>query len=259
MNLPRTLGLSPAVVSAGGGSVNGAVAATINRNLADIAVIGEPTFLGYYDHVYPTNFFEEKGYGTQYVALAFLIRIPRGDLPLPNKEHREYRWFSIAAALSDPSVHAYTKAFLSSSPLYSNGEILSLYSTYQEAISYYTNIVWQFPTALMAMNIVAWASLPGILWMLPVSVLNFGLLHAFFKLVRNQRTVIDHLRIVETLLAARFPPYQGNPVIPMWTRQYGRILSEHSGDILKGVLIVANLVMFIFLLALAIFVISVRA
>lgn len=67
--------------------------------------------LGVYDHLYPTNRFEQPGYGTHYIVLAHLLGLTLDSKSLPTDQHGEYFWLTPAEILSAPEVHEYTKAY----------------------------------------------------------------------------------------------------------------------------------------------------
>jgi colanic acid biosynthesis protein WcaH len=66
---------------------------------------------GVYEHLYPTNRFEEPGYGTHYVVLAYEISQANGVDPRPDHQHSELKWWSVPDLLASPVVHTYTKAY----------------------------------------------------------------------------------------------------------------------------------------------------
>lgn len=67
-------------------------------------------FLGVYEHFYDSNAGERPEFGTHYVVLGYELRLETG-LALPPEQHSDYRWFEMAALLSDDRVHANTKAY----------------------------------------------------------------------------------------------------------------------------------------------------
>ena len=81
-------------------------------------------------------------------------------------------------------------------------EILPIYQIISEDNRNYNNIVWQFPTALVAANGVLIQALrdgPAFI-LLMISILNFGLLHALFKLGHNQHAIILALQRTEGIM-----------------------------------------------------------
>ena len=67
--------------------------------------------LGVYDHLYPTNRFEQPGYGTHYIVLAHQLRLTLDPKSLPTDQHGEYFWLTPAEILSAAEVHDNTKAY----------------------------------------------------------------------------------------------------------------------------------------------------
>ena len=67
--------------------------------------------LGVFEHLYPTNFSDEPGYGTHYVVLGYELRIDRRPEHLPVEQHSRYRWFTVDELLGAPDVHPNTKAY----------------------------------------------------------------------------------------------------------------------------------------------------
>lgn len=80
--------------------------------LAELGVefaISAATLQGPYDHFYTDSVFGDEP-STHYVAIAY--RLPVSQLnALPQDQHSNYRWFSVAALLADPLVHPHTKAY----------------------------------------------------------------------------------------------------------------------------------------------------
>src|SRR5215471_18651807 len=54
--------------------------------------IEQARFLGVYDHFYPTNRFERKGFGTHYVVLGYELGLDPRTANLPTEQHAEYVW-----------------------------------------------------------------------------------------------------------------------------------------------------------------------
>lgn len=81
------------------------------EELGQEMAIEEGRFLGVYDHFYPTNRFEQPGFGTHYVVLGYELDlfIEPGDLP--KEQHGEYVWMTERELLSSPHVHENTKAY----------------------------------------------------------------------------------------------------------------------------------------------------
>lgn len=71
----------------------------------------EARLLGVYDHIYPTNRFEQAGYGTHYIVLAHQLRLSLDAKSLPTDQHGEYLWLTPAQLLAHAEVHENTKAY----------------------------------------------------------------------------------------------------------------------------------------------------
>ena len=68
-------------------------------------------FVGVYQHIYPTNMFGDRGYGTHYVVLAYELNLnPRPAIVLDG-QHRIAKWMSEAEVRAAPNVHPNTKAY----------------------------------------------------------------------------------------------------------------------------------------------------
>ncbi|MGP8234447.1 MAG: GDP-mannose mannosyl hydrolase [Limisphaerales bacterium] len=68
-------------------------------------------FLGVFDHHYAENFFEKPGFGTQYVVLAYELKMPKASVMLTPDQHNECAWKTEAEILSLPEAHENTKAY----------------------------------------------------------------------------------------------------------------------------------------------------
>jgi colanic acid biosynthesis protein WcaH len=73
--------------------------------------IEQARFLGVYDHFYPTNRFERKGFGTHYVVLGYELGLDPHTANLPTEQHAEYLWKTEGELLDSPEVHENTKAY----------------------------------------------------------------------------------------------------------------------------------------------------
>lgn len=69
------------------------------------------TFVGVYDHIYPTNRFGRSGFGTHYVTLAYELAFAQDIASLPTDQHGEYLWMTPAELLRSVEVHENTKAY----------------------------------------------------------------------------------------------------------------------------------------------------
>lgn len=73
--------------------------------------LSEARMLGAYDHLYAENVFEQPGYGTHYVTLAWELPLGGATDELPLDQRDEYLWLSEAEILARPDVHANTKVY----------------------------------------------------------------------------------------------------------------------------------------------------
>jgi len=78
--------------------------------------LAQARFLGVYEHLYPTNHFEQAGFGTHYVVLAYELSSPVPPTGLPADQHGEYAWQTEAELLRSPEVHENTKAYFRRRP-----------------------------------------------------------------------------------------------------------------------------------------------
>jgi colanic acid biosynthesis protein WcaH len=81
---------------------------TINE-LGQERAIADATLQGPYDHFYSDSVFGEAP-STHYVALAYRLDVT-GLTALPEEQHSDYRWFSVAELLANPMVHKHTKVY----------------------------------------------------------------------------------------------------------------------------------------------------
>jgi len=77
--------------------------------------IEQAKFLGAYDHIYPTNRFKKRGFGTHYVTLAYELSLDLDMSALPRDQHAEYHLLTPAELLRSPEVHQNTKAYVTPS------------------------------------------------------------------------------------------------------------------------------------------------
>ena len=64
--------------------------------------------LGPFDHFYTDNVFDES-FSTHYVAIAYKLKINTPLTQLPQKQHGQYKWFSVSELLASDAVHLHTK------------------------------------------------------------------------------------------------------------------------------------------------------
>jgi len=68
-------------------------------------------FLGVHEHIYQTNRFSKRGFGTHYVTLAYELNLDLQTASLPRDQHGEYVWMAPSELLNSPEVHDNTKAY----------------------------------------------------------------------------------------------------------------------------------------------------
>ena len=68
-------------------------------------------FLSVNEHIYATNRFHKRGFGTHYVTLAYEVAVFVEIDALPKDQHGEYAWMTRAQLLSSPEVHENTKRY----------------------------------------------------------------------------------------------------------------------------------------------------
>jgi len=119
---------------------------------------------------------------------------------------------------------------------------LKLYEIYSNDFHKYTTVIWQFPTALVTVNILAINFLlekPHILIFFPI--INFVLLHALFKHVHNQNCLKGSLVAIEKELIGTF----SKKIIPNFTPK-SKILKKKSARILSRSLLILNVIFMIY-------------
>jgi len=194
--------------------------------------IGKANFLGVFEHFYTDNYASIPNFGTHYVVLGYEIKLSISGIELPTEQHTEYRWLSESQILHDQNVHENTKAYFRGRKFITSDQLLNFYSIYQTTISYYTNIIWAFPAAFLVLNFIAWDSLektPHLRFI--ISLLNPLFIQAFFKLVENQRAIVNALRKTEATIFERFSFSLDSSLIPKF--QYNWFTQLKSADLFK--------------------------
>jgi colanic acid biosynthesis protein WcaH len=69
-------------------------------------------FFGVFEHFYQENVYQESGFGTHYVVLAFSIKLLESLRLTPIRQHCKFRWWNPEELLAYHYVHPYTKAYL---------------------------------------------------------------------------------------------------------------------------------------------------
>ena len=86
-----------------------AFARLTQAELGEEIAFANAKLLGAYDHFYQDSVFGEH-VSTHYVALAHQFQVAQLN-HLPNEQHNQYRWYSVAELLADDQVHPHTKAY----------------------------------------------------------------------------------------------------------------------------------------------------
>jgi colanic acid biosynthesis protein WcaH len=200
-------------------------------------------FLGVFEHFYPDNFAGVSSVGTHYVVLSFRLGAREVPDAFPTRQHSEFRWMSLKDAVDNQEVHPNTREYFATSTRSSTEVLIGLYNVYQTALSYYPNVIWVFPAAFLTLNVTAWNYLQGRehRWsLLVVALANLLFTQAFFKLVANERAIINVLQPLEATLRARV----GASVVPNFESGYNRFTRIKSADAFKiGIAAIAALVM----------------
>lgn len=84
----------------------GELGVTLRRN--------DAAFLGVFEHFYDRNYFGQGDFGTHYVVLAHKFILSDDPPVLPDSQHEDHCWWTIADLLAAPDVHPYTKAYFQS-------------------------------------------------------------------------------------------------------------------------------------------------
>lgn len=88
---------------------------------------------------------------------------------------------------------------------------VKLYSVLVDQLQKYNTIIWQIPTAIMAANVLALDKLSSTpAFLLAVSIFNAALIFAFYKMVTQQRAIIDASRSAENELRKIWPAFIPN-------------------------------------------------
>jgi len=125
-------------------------------------------------------------------------------------------------------------------------ELTPLYAIVSRDNQIYNNIVWQFPTALITINgilIQILADNPPYI-LLIVTIINFGFLHALFKLGHNQHAIITALQNMEKEMKqinkSRFKEF-----LPDFEKDRHGILKYSSRNLISRILLGTNMIFFL--------------
>jgi len=214
--------------------------------------IEEAVFLGVFEHFYNSNYADVPGFGTHYVVLGYEVSISTNKLVLPNEQHTKYCWLSENQILQNQDVHENTKAYFRKKHIQIKSKdfkpeyLLNYYNTLQVAISQYTNIIWAFPAAFLVLNFVAWDGLkepPQLRFI--ISPLNALFIQAFFKLVANQRAIVNKLRETEESISEMFKDSLNKSLVPNF--KYNWFTKLKSADLFKWGLLIFSISQFLYL------------
>jgi len=95
---------------------NERIAAAFDRILAAETGLAAPfayaRLLGMYEHIYPTNRYQDPAYGTHYLVQGYEVRLDRQPDVMLDAQHSDSRWMTESELLAAPDVHGNTKAYL---------------------------------------------------------------------------------------------------------------------------------------------------
>lgn len=179
----------------------------------------DASFLGVFQHRYDENFLGEK-ITTHYVVLAYLIRVAADAHIDLSDQHTETLWLSQDDIHSQTQVHEYSRAYF---PAYhcilSNSELRDQHASLLKQFDSYNTIIWAFPVAYLggiAFSVEKLDNRPGIA--LAVGLIATSLLYTFRRHIEHQKTVIESLRCVESVLRLKF----GSQFVPQFIRRKPR-------------------------------------
>ena len=91
--------------------LNSAFTRILKAETSFLIPIAEAHFIGVYEHFYEVNFFNEPGFGTHYVVLAYGLQIGSTSKLRADAQHSEYVWWEERKILASDKVHKNTKAY----------------------------------------------------------------------------------------------------------------------------------------------------
>ena len=118
-------------------------------------------------------------------------------------------------------------------------QIFRLYETYSQNHRSYNSIVWQFPTALITLNIVIlneFFDKPVILF--PIALLNFVLIQVLYKMFSYQRKILELITAIEEEL--KMHDFIFRKIIPDFSFDDNKVLKPKSGTLICGTLFILN-------------------
>jgi colanic acid biosynthesis protein WcaH len=79
--------------------------------------IGDTSFLGIYEHIYPNeNFADDPSFDTHYIVLAYRYKLSEKLTTLPEEQHTDYWWATLDDIIEDPNIHENTKNYFNGFP-----------------------------------------------------------------------------------------------------------------------------------------------
>ena len=92
-------------------SITSAISRVLKAETGLDAPFSDARLLGAYEHFYQTNRFDDPGYGTHYVVLAYELQLSNHPAIQLDDQHHEATWMTPAEVLASPLVHENTKAY----------------------------------------------------------------------------------------------------------------------------------------------------
>jgi colanic acid biosynthesis protein WcaH len=68
-------------------------------------------FIGSFEHIYETNFFNDPDFSTHYVTLGFKVKVADTSALKLDTQHSEVRWLTEDEIMKDEAIHLKTKAY----------------------------------------------------------------------------------------------------------------------------------------------------
>jgi colanic acid biosynthesis protein WcaH len=78
--------------------------------------LGEAAFLGAYDQFFKDNFFEQGGFGTHCISLAYEFNWDEKADPQSTGQHAECGWFTVEQVFKLEMIHPDTKGYFTAPP-----------------------------------------------------------------------------------------------------------------------------------------------
>jgi colanic acid biosynthesis protein WcaH len=68
-------------------------------------------FIGSFEHLYETNFFNDPDFSTHYVTLGFKVKVADISSLKLDTQHAKIRWMTVDEIMNDEAVHPNTKTY----------------------------------------------------------------------------------------------------------------------------------------------------